>query len=204
MKKILITNYNNFILTCLEEEDSFYEMNLSNPKEAILGNIYVGRVEKKMKNIRSFFISYGPNKTAFLSEEDCENPIILNSSSNKGKIVEGTLILIQITKEAVKTKDPTVTTNITLQGKYCIVDCAINKIRFSSKINKKNRLRIKNKIILDINSNYGTLIRTQANTLQETSYHKITEELISLYHKMDVILSNAKAPLLCLCDGPCP
>jgi len=193
MKRILITNYNNYILTCFEEDGSFYEINLTNPKTSILGNIYVGRIEKKIKNIHAYFVSYGTNETAFLSEEDCNNPIILSTPSKKNSLVEGSLVLIQISKEAIKSKDPTVTTNISLKGKYCIIDGNKNTLRFSSKLSKRRRNQIIMEPFLLANPNFGIIIRTSANDLKKESYHRITDEISKLNNEMENLLSKVHA-----------
>ncbi len=193
MKRILITKYNNQILTALLENGIFYEIILSNPNTSIIGNIYVGRIERKLKNIHSFFVSYGLNKTAYLSEEDCKQPIVLMSPSHKNSLVEGSLVLVQITKEGIKTKDPTVTTNISLQGKYCVIVNNEKKLRFSSKLTKRKRIELQQELNLSSTKDFGILIRTSAIRLDKSSYYLISDEIEFLSEKMHTILNTSKA-----------
>lgn len=195
MKRMIITNYNNRILTCMEEDDSFYEFEFSDEKDSILGNIYIGRIEKKIKNIQAYFVSYAKDQTAFLSEDDCLNPIILSSPSKNSDnlLVEGALVLVQVSKEAIKSKDPTVTTNITLHGKYVIVDLNAGMFRFSAKLSKKERAYFKNRFHLVEHEKYGYIIRTKVRHLKKELYYQINDELSELYYELDSIISRSAA-----------
>lgn len=195
MKRMIITKYDQRILSCMEEDGSFNEFEFSDEEESILGNIYVGRVEKKLKNIGAYFISYAKDQTAFLSQDDCIHPIILSSPSKRmdNVLVEGMLVLVQVSKEAVKTKDPTVTTNITLHGKYSMIDLNIGVQRFSTKLSKKERSYLKNKFQIVEHDKYGYLIRTKVKHLSKEDYYLINQELSDLYYKLDSIVSRSIA-----------
>lgn len=85
----------------------------------ILGNIYIGKVEHIVKNINAAFVQISPTVKCYLPLEDVKHPVFTKKySSDKKKIAAGDELLVQVVKEAIKTKNPSVTTNFTLTGKY--------------------------------------------------------------------------------------
>ncbi len=192
MNRLYFTTYKEHMIQCMENEDDFYEFEFLDLNEEILGNIYVARVEKKLKNIDAYFVSYAKNRTAFLSQEDCSHAMVLNPEHHN-QIQEGSLLLVQITKKAIKTKDPSVSTLLTLKGKYVILDLEKNAIRYSSKLNKKKRIMMNRLLQVPDDYPYGILIRSQADNLDEGTFSKLTRELTLLTLQMDSILSEAKA-----------
>ncbi len=88
-----------------------------------LGNIYIGRVEKVVKNIRSAFVRLDREHVGYLPLDD-EPAIVLNRKLPKGlsSIAEGDLILVQAKQEPQKLKQARVTGNISLSGDYTAID----------------------------------------------------------------------------------
>ena len=71
-------------------------------QESILGNIYVGRVQKIVPNIRAAFIEIKPGVACYYSMEEAAQPIFVKKISSK-KLVQGDELLVQVTRESVKT-----------------------------------------------------------------------------------------------------
>ena len=74
-------------------------------QESILGNIYVGRVQKVVPNIRAAFIEIQPRLACYYSMEEAAEPIFVKKIPSK-KLVQGDELLVQVTRESVKTKAP--------------------------------------------------------------------------------------------------
>ena len=76
------------------------------PKEqqSILGNIYAARVERVAEGIHGAFLEIGDNQKCYYSLS-AEQPVKL-SPGHEDKLYGGDIILVQITKDAVKTKLP--------------------------------------------------------------------------------------------------
>lgn len=85
-----------------------------------IGDIVIAKVLNVVKNINAAFIDYKPNKRGFLPLDNAYIPIITNRNYD-GRILAGDEILVQLEKEAVRTKDPVFTTNLSLAGKYCVI-----------------------------------------------------------------------------------
>ena len=133
---------------------------------SVLGNIYIGRVENVVKNLNAAFVCIAPGQNCYLPLQELKNPIFTKKQSEKKAICAGDELLVQVVKEALKTKDPSVSTNLTFTGKYVILTTGKRKIGASSKLPKEKREKLL-KIVEDFLSGkeqipYGVIVRTNA------------------------------------------
>lgn len=112
-------------------------------QESLLGNIYIGRVENIVKNLNAAFVRIGPDQNCYLPLEDVKNPIFTRKSSKKLPFAAGDELIVQIAREALKTKDPAVTTNLNFTGKYVVLTTGNHRIGMSSKLSKPLKERFK-------------------------------------------------------------
>ncbi len=126
-----------------------------------VGNIYKGRVVNVESGIQAAFIDFGMGKNGFLHISDLHPRYF---SAGRGSIVEsvgrrkslrerppiqsclrkGQEIVVQVTKEGVKTKGPTLSTYLALPGKYLVMMPWMRKHGVSHKIedeDERKRLR---------------------------------------------------------------
>ncbi len=66
MDKLIITRWNNRVLTALFSEKEILELGLEE-KSPILGNIYIGRISRIVKNLNSAFVDFGEGQTGYYS-----------------------------------------------------------------------------------------------------------------------------------------
>lgn len=176
MSKLIITKIDiqgkERIFRGFHDGSKFYQIGLeSDDKEntAAVGNIYVGRVRDVVKNINAAFIEYQKGEVGYFSIPENKNPVFLNTKTNT-KICQGDLLLVQVAKEAVKTKEPVLTSNISLTGKYIVLNVSKNGIGFSGKIKDTSfRNEIKAVLMEELariseqdREDYGVIIRTNA------------------------------------------
>lgn len=183
-KKYIITAINNIICGFLINDGNAEIIRAYEP-ESILGNIYVGRVSNIVQNINSAFIDIKKGLSCYMSLEDY--------SGKKLKI--GDLLPVQLSKEAIKTKAPSVTTRLSLDGEYVVV-MIDGKIGVSSKIKSEAR-REELKSIINSSMekfelmkqtndlNFGIIVRTKA---ENASTEAIESETIRLLCKLDNIV----------------
>lgn len=161
-------------------------------QESLLGNIYIGRVENVVKNLNAAFVKIGADQNCYLPLEDVKNPIFTNKPSKKLPFAPGDELLVQISREALKTKDPAVTTNLNFTGKYVVLTTGNHRIGMSSKLSKPLKERFKfllegyfKERIVD----YGMIVRTNAANATD---EMILEELQKLEERYLVLVENAK------------
>ena len=110
----------------------------------LLGSIYVGKVNNVVKNINAAFLELTKGQRAFLSLDNRNEPRLLNRPYD-GRLLAGDEVLVQVEKEAVKTKDPVVTTELSFSGRYAVLlptGCP-GRLIFSGKLDNSCRKILK-------------------------------------------------------------
>lgn len=177
-----ITSYHGRIVSALCANNRLLQMAFCKKEQNPLANgtILVGKVLNKLDNIEAVFVELLPGKKGFLPYSEVV-----------GKIpVSGQLIPVQIIKDAVKTKEPVLSMNLSISGKYSVVHSSGGQIRVSKKATKKQEKRIK-EMIADSCRDYpfGIILRTNAVFAQD--FDAIARELHTLQEKMEYILQYA-------------
>lgn len=187
-KKYIITEFNNMLCGFLMEDGKAKEIRCYD-EESILGNIYVGRVSNIVKNINSAFVDIKKGLSCYYPLEDY--------TGKKLKI--GDLLTVQVNKEPIKTKQPSVTTKLSMTGEYVVVhqDDAIGvstKIKDNSK--REGLKTIFEKAINDFKAkqkckdvSFGGIIRTKA---EEVSDDIIYNETIKILCNLDGVLYKSQ------------
>ncbi|MBQ9610017.1 MAG: ribonuclease E/G [Lachnospiraceae bacterium] len=159
-------------------------------EDSLLGNVYVGRVSNILNNINAAFVDVSADLSCYLSLEDYRG---------KEKLKIGSLIPVQISKDSIKTKQPSVTADISLTGKNVVIH-TYEMVGISSKI-KENEVRERLKSVFadalkafDIvkkcrDISYGAVIRTDA---AGAAYEVIKDEIIALLTRLDDMLYGAR------------
>ncbi len=186
MDKLVVTKYEDRLLQAYYEHDRLMELSLTDT-DSDLNNIYIGKVENVINNIKACFINYGSEKPCYYSLD--ENKHIFMNHKTTDMVKAGDELLIQISSDAVKTKNPVATSELSLTGEYCIVNIG-NKIGISNKITSvKRRDELKKLARENIPSEMGCIIRTSAETGNE---EELIAELKHLSEKLADILKKAK------------
>lgn len=200
MNRIVITkieyNKKNFI-SCIEINDDrkFEKLQLySTETISLVGNIYCARVEKIVKGINAAFVKISKETNCYLSLNEAKNPIYTNKRSKKSELCEGDEILVQITKDAIKTKDPVVSANISISSKFCVTTIN-NKLKaVSKKINSERSLEIKHildECLLNVNHTdcYGIVIRTSA---KNAGTDELKKDILENINQMNKIIQGSQ------------
>ena len=206
LNKIIISRMDSRILTAAVSGNRVTQLNLEAEETgSVLGNIYIGKVKNISKNIDSAFIDLGGGHMAYYSLTENRNHLFSSASAGSGRkrgLCSGDEIIVQVSRDAIKTKDPVVTSCLSFTGKYCVVTAGRCQIGFSSKISDgewKNRLR---KILEEEKDpDLGIIIRTNARTAPES---EIIKELRQLKEQYRRLLSEApyRTCYSCLYESP--
>lgn len=157
----------------------------------ILNNIYVGRVSQVVKNIGAAFVEVEKGRKCFLPLSDLKQPVFIKRISDKQPLSQGDELLVQIVREAVKTKDPQVTTNLSLAGIYSVVTSSDKQLGISGKLDADKRAVLRALVKPVHNEQVGVIVRTNAADLSPDDADIITSEIQSLQDQMETILSQA-------------
>lgn len=192
-KKLIITSFEYHHTQCmviaLEEDGKITGIQLKSPDNiGLLGNIYVGKVQKVVPHIRAAFIDIAPNCPCYYPIEQNEIPCF-TSLKKDNQIKAGDELLVQVKTEAIKSKIPTVTSNLNLTGKYFVLTTGIGGIGLSGKLDASDKERLRNWVLPYKRDNCGIIIRTNAREVEEAV---LLNELKSLFRRLDKISHAGK------------
>ena len=154
----------------------------------ILNNIYVARVSQVVKNIGAAFVEIEKGKKCFLPLSDVEDAVFVKQISQKQVLSQGDELLVQVVREAVKTKDPQVSTNLSLPGSYSVVTSGRHKLGVSNKLDAAARSRLKEAVNGVYDNNLGLIIRTNAAQIPK---ELLVDEVTRLQQQMRELLQYA-------------
>lgn len=133
MDKLVITRWKDRVLTAVFTDGKVTSLTLEpESSSSLLNNIYIGKVQKVVSNIGAAFIEIGGGQTGYYSLEE-NQPVILNRPGAK-KLCPGDELVVQVSKDAVKTKAPVLTGRLTFTGRYCVLTPGKGGVNFSAKL----------------------------------------------------------------------
>lgn len=188
MSNLVVTELGNTLVAAGYQEGSplWFECRRTD-EVSILGNIYVGKVMNIVKNIQAAFVQIADGIICYYSLKENPNPVYIKKVG-KSELVQGDEILVQVEKEALKTKDPVVSSNLNIPGKYMALTTGNQKIGISSKISHEKKQKLKSFFAaLDLQGN-GIVVRTNAATASEEVLQK---EFDFLMQRLQKIKENA-------------
>lgn len=180
-------------------------------REQIAGNIYKGRVVNIEPSIEAAFVDIGLKKNGFLHASDVlipsENGSQASDVDAHGKphrefrkirdlLHPGKEVLVQVTKVSIGTKGPSLTTFISLPGRFLVLTPDVPRHGVSRKIaSDEERQRLK-KILAGLNppANVGFIIRTAGEQQTKKEIHKDFHYLLKLWKNIEKRTKDAKAP----------
>ncbi len=181
-KKVIITKYEDKICSFLMHNNRLLCVNTLN-NDSEIGSVYIGKVKNVLHNIQACFIEIAQKEICFLPFRELTNTFCINRSL-QGLPVQGDELLVQITRDASKGKQASVSCNITYTGNLFVFTAGNRTLGISSKLNKEQKEQIKNQFLLHnmLNENgeyntttqslitdYGCIVRTQAAEVLATS-----------------------------------
>lgn len=183
---LLVIERNEQILTLLYQDNRLVQVKVhenslksqicktgeDNSSSLPLHAIYIGKVKNIVPAIDAAFVEVCKGTIGFLPMKQVKNPVILNRKYD-GRILAGDEILVQIEKEAIKTKDCGLTCNLSFSGKYCVLTTGKQGIGYSTKLDNKTKLYWKQKLeewkieeVLE-KEKVGMVVRTNVDGLKE-------------------------------------
>lgn len=189
-RTIVISALLNQVQVGIVENSRLVEYHLERDcRERMVSNIYKGRVENILPGMGAAFVDIGIAKNAFL---------FLADVAVKESLKIGDSILVQVSKEAVGTKGPRVTTDIALPGRYLVLMPFQDHTGISRQITDgAERIRLKG-IADEIRPpDMGVIVRTVAEDCTREELIEDLEDLLKewsrIQHKQK---GKSQSPLL--------
>ncbi|MDO5539828.1 MAG: ribonuclease E/G [Eubacteriales bacterium] len=185
--KLVITRYKNGIVTLLYHDGKAVEISYDTEENtSLVGNIYIGKVANVVKNIQAAFIEIENGVPCYYAISDNQQPFYTQKGNSK-KLAAGDELIVQISRDAVKSKAPGVTSDISLSGRFLVLTAGKNQISLSTKINAEHRAHLKELMAPFKNDVYGWIVRTNAVNASENEILREAEKLSAQFkHIMDI------------------
>ncbi len=169
----MVFNKKDFIIyVVLDENRNICDFQLFQANDSLINNIYVARVNRILPGINSAFVNISTNQNCFLSLDDVKSPIYTRKPSKKKELCVGDELLVQVTKDALKTKVPVVSTKLSIHEKNIVLTTGNKTIGISKKISTEKASEIREYVKNNYNDlEFGLVFRTSSSkcSLEELS-----------------------------------
>ncbi len=173
-------------------------------REHLKGNIYKGVVSSVMPGLQAVFVDFGQKKHGFLQFHDVMPELYQSKKEGQGKrnvqdsLVKGQDILVQVTKDEHGTKGASLTTHISIPGRYIVMMPGQSRVGISRKIeNREDRDRLKETFnSLKLPADTGFILRTACSDSLEEELSRDLKYLTKLWDRIKADAVKAKAPAL--------
>jgi ribonuclease G len=189
--EILVMRQDEKIFSVLVDEKKIIQVHVepdSRGEVARVGDIYVGKVRNVVKNINAAFVEFCEGQMGYLSLAEKVSPLHTGARPfQENRVLIGDEIIVQIKREASKTKPPTLTGALNLTGRYGVLTLGGTDCRVSKKINQKEKKEQLQKIFEEYRcEGYGFIARTNC---ENVSVEILREEIKHLVQRYEDIVT---------------
>lgn len=159
----------------------------------ILGNIYVGQVERVLPNIQGAFVRIEKKRFCFYSLREQNQAVYTNGKqavNGHYALKAGDQLLIQVVCEQMRGKRPTVTSKLAFSGKYLVLVAANSYLRLSRKLAGDDRVRLRELLEAESSEDYGIIVRTNAGQADPAN---ILRDLATLKKRFYEVLEKGRS-----------
>jgi ribonuclease G len=204
------------------EDEQLVELLVDRPDvRRLVGDIFLGRVEAVLPGIQAAFVDIGTEKAAFLhasdlvgdedeepeeaEENEDEDAPEGRGGSRRAKappiqdvLKKGQDLIVQVTKEAISTKGPRVTAQISLAGRFLVFMPHASRVGVSRKIGdraERARLREQVQSVLPEKSG-GVIVRTVGEDVTGDTFQRELQTLLGQWKRIKRKTTFVRAPAL--------
>ncbi len=186
--------------------------------ESHVGNVYKGRITNVEPSIQAAFIDFGFEKNGFLHISDVHPQFFSRQPQHHQENIKervgqktprrerppiqhclrrGQEVIVQMTKEGIGSKGPTLTTYISIPGRYLVMMPGMSRIGISRKIeDEETRGKIRQVVAeLELPKDIGFIIRTAGIDRSKRELQRDLNYLKRLWKVVQHRINTAKAPV---------
>ena len=151
---------------------------LEDPRgERLLGSIHVGKVQKILPDIKGAFVEI-ENRTSCYFPYTKESNFLYTMPKKASELRAGDELLVQVTREAIKTKAHCVSSNLNFTGKYLVLTTGNRTLGISAKIPSGKREKLKEFLeeLMPEDCSYGIIGNAVYTAVSESPAHTVLYE----------------------------
>ena len=202
MKRILInSSYNDELRVALVDGAKLFDLDTEVTDRVLYkGSIFKATVSRIEQSLNAAFVDFGSTRHGFLPLKELSRNFYKKNSQGKSEctLKEGQEILVQINKEERGTKGATLSTQISIAGRFMVLIANSYKSGgISRRITGDEREDLKNQISkLDIPEGMSVIIRTAGIDRSFDELQNDLNYLISLWDDINATQASADSPQL--------
>lgn len=167
------------------------EIEAHGTSESRRGNIYKGIVHKVEPSLQAAFIDFGDPKQGFLPVSEIHPRLWPKNVTDKRPDISLLLkekqeLMVQVVKDEVGTKGATLTTHVSLPGRYLVLMPESDKTGISRRLTDVERKRLKETVdSIGVPDEFGVIIRTAGKQRRPLELKKDLLYLVKLYETIE-------------------
>jgi ribonuclease E len=171
-------------------------------REHLKGNIYKGVITRIEPGLQAVFVNFGPKKHGFLQAREIKAEYFPAKSEGKRFKVQdlqkGQELIVQVEKDERDTKGASLTTFISIPGRYIVMMPGQERVGISRKIeDREDRDRLKEIFkSLKLPKDMGFILRTAGSDKTSEDLSNDLKYLTKLWSKIQSEAKKASAPAL--------
>jgi ribonuclease E len=176
-----------------------------------VGNIYKGRVTNVEAAIQAAFVDFGEGQNGFLHISDV-HPKYFPGGDKAERVghkiprrerppiqeclKKGQEVLVQVIKQGIGTKGPTVTSYLSIPGRLLVMMPDMDRVGVSRKVDDESQRREMRRILdsLDLPEGFGFILRTAGFDRSRTELQRDAAYLLRLWDAMKKRIDSVGAP----------
>lgn len=131
-RKLVAARYRDRILTVVYEREQAVSIQVYEEETGLVGNLYIGKVKNILRNINGAFVEIGGGQVCYY--EPKPGPVLYTRRQRTDRLCVGDELVLQVEKEASKTKAPMARAEFSLAGRYLVLMYGRSGVLFSRKI----------------------------------------------------------------------
>ncbi len=178
-----------------------------------VGNIYKGRITNVEPSIQAAFVDFGLVKNGFLHISDVNPSYFPRNRRTAGEAVgrkkahrdrppiqeclrRGQEVIVQLTKEGIGTKGPTMTTYLSIPGRLLVMMPGMSRLGVSRKIEDDEARNKARAILADLKppQDIGFIVRTAAIERPKREFQRDLNYLLRLWKSVKQRIQASRSP----------
>lgn len=181
----------------------------------VVGNVYVGKVTNVEASIQAAFIDFGQGANGFLHVSDLHPQYFPGEDEETKELIgkktprrdrppiqkclkRGQRVIVQVIKEGISTKGPTLTTYLSIPGRYIVMLPQMDRVGVSRKVEDEDARRQMRKVLdgIELPGDFGFIVRTAGLGKSKADLKRDLAYLQRLWKDIETRRDNGSGPRL--------